>query len=47
MIGDEPVEMDEVALENAFGRFAPKNTAVIVVPNKVTSWDHAKLGGTY
>jgi PPOX class probable F420-dependent enzyme len=47
MVGDEPVEMDEESLENAFGRFAPKNTAVIVEPIKVTSWDHTKLGGTY
>ena len=47
MVGDEPVEMDEESLESAFGRFAPKNTAVIVEPTKVTSWDHKKLGGTY
>jgi PPOX class probable F420-dependent enzyme len=47
MVGDEPVEMDEESLENAFGRFAPKNTAVIVEPIKVTSWDHSKLGGDY
>jgi PPOX class probable F420-dependent enzyme len=47
MIGDEPIEMDEQSLDNAFGRFAPKNTAVIVEPGKVTSWDHTKLGGTY
>jgi PPOX class probable F420-dependent enzyme len=47
MVGDKPVEMDEESLENAFGRFAPKNTAVIVEPTKVTSWDHTKLGGTY
>jgi PPOX class probable F420-dependent enzyme len=47
MVGDEPVEMDEESLENAFGRFAPKNTAVIVEAIKVTSWDHTKLGGTY
>ena len=47
MVGDEPVEMDEQSLENAFGRFAPKNTAVIVEPDKVTTWDHTKLGGAY
>ncbi len=47
MIGDEPIKMDEQSLENAFGRFAPKNTAVIVEPQKVTSWDHTKLGGAY
>lgn len=47
MVGDEPVEMDTDSLENAFGRFAPKNTAVIVEPTKVTSWDHTKLAGAY
>jgi PPOX class probable F420-dependent enzyme len=47
MVGDEPIEMDEPSLENAFGRFAPKNTAVIVEPKKTTSWDHTKLGGAY
>jgi len=47
MVGDEPVEMDEQSLENAFGRFAPKNTAVVVEPTKVTTWDHTKLGGAY
>lgn len=47
MVGDEPIEMDEESLENAFGRFASKNTAVIVEPTKTTSWDHTKLGGAY
>jgi PPOX class probable F420-dependent enzyme len=47
MVGDEPIEMDESSLENAFGRFAPKNTAVVVEPTKITSWDHTKLAGTY
>ena len=47
MVSDSPVEMDEESLENAFGRFAPKNTAVIVEPTRVTSWDHTKLGGAY
>lgn len=45
--GDEPVELDPEALEAAFGRFAPKNTAVIVEPDRVTSWDHTKLAGSY
>ena len=45
--GDTPVELDADALEAAFGRFAPKNTAVVVVPDTVTSWDHTKLGGSY
>ena len=47
MVGDVPVQMDEDALENAFGRFAPKNTAVIVEPTKITTWDHTKLSGAY
>lgn len=47
MVGPEPVEMDEQSLENAFGRFAPKNTAVIVNPTRVTTWDHTKLAGAY
>jgi PPOX class probable F420-dependent enzyme len=47
MVGDAPVDLDDDALEAAFGRFAPKNTAVIVEPTRVTSWDHTKLGGAY
>jgi PPOX class probable F420-dependent enzyme len=47
MVGDEPIKLDDNSLENAFGRFAPKNTAVIVEPTKVTTWDHTKLGGAY
>ena len=47
MTGDKPVDLDDQALEAAFGRFAPKNTAVIVEPTRVTSWDHTKLAGAY
>ena len=47
MVGPDPIELDETALEAAFGRFAPKNTAVIVEPTRVVSWDHSKLGGGY
>jgi PPOX class probable F420-dependent enzyme len=47
MVGPEPVELDPEALEQAFGRFAPKNTAVIVEPDKILSWDHTKLDGEY
>ena len=47
MVGDAPVDLDAESLETAFGRFAPKNTAVIVEPTKITSWDHTKLGGAY
>jgi PPOX class probable F420-dependent enzyme len=47
MVGDEPVELDPEALEAAFGRFASKNTAVTVVPERIVTWDHTKLGGAY
>lgn len=47
MLGDEPIEMDAQSIEAAFGRFASKNTAVIVEPIRTTSWDHTKLAGTY
>ena len=47
MLGDQPVSLDPQALEATFGRFAAKNTAVIVEPEKITSWDHTKLGGAY
>ena len=47
MVGPEPVDLDPEALEQTFGRFAPKNTAVIVEPEKIISWDHTKLGGAY
>ena len=45
--GDTPIELDGEALEQAFGRYATKNTAVVVEPEKVTSWDHTKLAGAY
>ena len=45
--GDEPAELDPDALEQAFGRLAPKNTAVVVEPDKIVSWDHTKLAGAY
>lgn len=47
MLGPEPVDLDPEALEQAFGRFATKNTAVIVEPEQVTSWDYTKLEGGY
>jgi PPOX class probable F420-dependent enzyme len=47
MIGGHQVRLDGAALEAAFGRFADKNTAVIVEPDKIATWDHAKLGGAY
>lgn len=47
MVGPEPVELDDDALDQAFGRLAPKNTAVVFEPTKIASWDHTKLGGAY
>lgn len=47
MINDTPMELKGEALENALGRFAAKNTAVVVEPIKVITWDHTKLGGAY
>lgn len=47
MVGPEPVDLDPDDLEAAFGRFAPKNTAVIVEPRRTVTWDHTKLGGKY
>ena len=47
MINDTPVELDAAALDAAFGRFAAKNTAVIVEPDKIITWDHTKLGVAY
>ena len=45
--GDERTEMTADAAETAFGTFAPKNTAVIVNPISIATWDHRKLGGSY
>jgi len=47
MIGGQQVELELDALEAAFGSYADKNTAVVVEPVKVASWDHRKLGGAY
>lgn len=47
MVGDSPVVLQGAALEAAFGRFAAKNTAVVVEPQKIVSWNHTKLGGVY
>ena len=47
MIGGRRVELDATALEATFGRFADKNTAVVVEPVKIASWDHTKLDGSY
>jgi hypothetical protein len=47
MVGDEPQKLGDEALEAAFGRYAEKNTAVVVEPHKIVTWDHTKLGGAY
>jgi len=47
MVGPEPVELSPDAPESAFGRFAEKNTVVVVEPMSVASWDHRKLAGAY
>ncbi|HSJ70562.1 MAG TPA: TIGR03618 family F420-dependent PPOX class oxidoreductase [Acidimicrobiia bacterium] len=46
-VGDTPVPLAGEALEQAFGRFADKNTAVVVEPTSTASWDHTKLAGGY
>jgi PPOX class probable F420-dependent enzyme len=47
MVGGEQVNMSAEALEAAFGDYAAKNTAVVVEPERVISWDHTKLAGAY
>lgn len=47
MVGPQPRVLSPDELEAAFGRYAPKNTAVVVEPVRVTTWDHTKLGGAY
>ena len=40
-------EIPEESLEQAARALAAKRTGVVVVPEKIVSWDHRKLGGTY
>lgn len=40
---DVPAEM----LDSAAEQMAAKRTAVVVVPERIVTWDHRKLGGTY
>jgi len=47
MVGPEPTVLSPEELEAAFGRHATKNTAAVVEPVRVTSWDHTKRGGGY
>jgi len=46
-VGSEPIPLEGEALEAAFGKFAPKNTGVVVEPESIVSWDHRKLAGEY
>jgi len=46
-VGTEPREFTAAELDEAFGRFAAKNTAVIIEPTTTTTWDHHKLAGEY
>jgi hypothetical protein len=47
MVAGQTIQLEGDALEAAFGRYAEKNTAVMIEPVKVASWDHSKLGGAY
>ena len=40
-------EIPEETLEKVSLGMAAKKTAILVKPEKVMSWDHSKLGGTY
>lgn len=45
LLGD--VEVTPEIIEATLGRHADKNTAVIVEPESIASWDHSKLDGAY
>jgi len=47
MVGRAPRSLSAEELAAAFGRHALKNTAVVVEPEQVASWDHTKLGGEH
>jgi PPOX class probable F420-dependent enzyme len=40
-------DFSDEEVEAMFGRIAAKNTAVVVEPTNVISWDHRKLDGAY
>jgi nitroimidazol reductase NimA-like FMN-containing flavoprotein (pyridoxamine 5'-phosphate oxidase superfamily) len=44
--GGTSAALDPDALEMLFGRYADKNSVVMVQPLEIVSWDHRKLGGT-
>ena len=47
LMGGQPAGLDPEALRAAFGRLAAKNTAVLVHPARVITWDHTRLAGSY
>ena len=47
MVAGERRELDAETLEATWGRYAEKNTAVVVEPAKIVTWDHTKLAGGY
>jgi hypothetical protein len=40
-------DIPEAALDQVAKQLSSKRTAVIVKPERIVSWDHRKLGGTY
>ncbi len=46
MLRNQP-DIPEEMLNQAAEHMASKRTAVVVHPEKVVSWDHTKLGGSY
>ena len=46
MIRNNP-EVPPDALDAAAKQLAAKRSAVVIRPEKIVSWDHRKLGGTY
>lgn len=47
LAGPAPRVLSAAELAATFARHAAKNTAVVVEPRRVTSWDHRRLGGSY
>ena len=47
LVGPEPRLLLPEELEAAFGRYAARNTVVVVEPVRISSWDHTKLRGGY
>ncbi|MCP3985228.1 MAG: PPOX class F420-dependent oxidoreductase [bacterium] len=40
-------EVDAEELRTALRKTAPKRTGIRIRPDRIVSWDHTKLGGTY